>query len=153
MSANQLAGQKCRMTLDAAEKNGWLSGRGERRIRHGGRGNASACPWHSSYCGLMPGLMMAHGDARLGLGNGALPNSSRGPLQIRVQMYTRRKNSLIHFFEFLHTHAGAWPWPRSAADNQLFMGLIKLVITINNISGESLVPEPADEAQARGDGD
>ena len=39
------------------------------------------------------------------------------------------------------------------ADNQLFMGLIKLVITINNISGESLVPEPADEAQARGDGD
>ena len=68
-------------------------------------------------------------------------------------MYTRRKNSLIHFSEFLHTHTGAWPWPRSAADNQLFMGLIKLVITINNISGESLVPEPADEAQARGDGD
>ena len=65
------------MTLDAAEKNGWLSGRGERRIRHGGRGNASACPWHRSHCGLMPGLMMAHGDARLGLGHGALPNSSR----------------------------------------------------------------------------
>ena len=57
-----------------------------------------------SYCGLMPGLMMAHGDARLGLGRGALPNSSREPLQIRVQMYTRRKNSLIHFSEFLHTH-------------------------------------------------
>ena len=96
---------------------------------------------------------MAHGDARLGHGHGALPNSSRGPSQILVQMYTRRKNSLIHFSEFLHTHTGAWPWPRSAADNQLFMGLIKLVITINNISGESLVPEPADEAQARGDGD
>ena len=80
----------------------------------------------------------------------------RGPeILPRVHMYTRRrKNSLIHFPEFLHTHTHRTPALAAVcADNQLFMGLIKVVITINNISGESLVPEPADEAQARGDGD
>ena len=79
---------------------------------------------------------------------------ARGPeILPRVHMYTRRrKNSLIHFPEFLHRHRSP-ALAAVCADNQLFMGLIKLVITINNISGESLVPEPADEAQARGDGD